>query len=136
MLTLYYSSFLGVFDGLVMTIPNVGNAGEQSGPAGNLQVAIHVEPSAYFQRDGPHIRVTVPLSIDQAVLGSSVTVETIDGPVEIRVRPGTQPGEEQRLRNRGIADAIHHQQGHQFVTFQVKLPKYAFCVAFCAIRIR
>ena len=113
----------GVEDDLVIKFPHLGNAGEMGGPSGHLQVHLRVDSSDYYKRDGANLYVTVPVSLHAALLGSSVTVNTLDGPVELKIKAGTQPGEVQRLRDRGINDRINHVKGHQFVTFKVELPK-------------
>jgi len=114
----------GIDDGMTIKMPGMGNVGDL-GLLGSLYVQVSVDKSTVFKRKGTDLFVNVPLSLEEAVLGAEVAVPTIDGDVKLNVAPGTQPGTEQRMRSRGLKDVKGRTTGHQFVTFNVEIPKYA-----------
>ncbi len=92
----------GIDEGHQIRLSGEGEAGPRGGPAGNLYVAVHVEPHPALRRDGTELYYELPLSITQATLGARVLVPTADGEEELDVRAGTQPGTEIRLRGKGV----------------------------------
>ena len=62
-----------------------------------MRIRIKVSEHKKFKRDGPHVHVDVPIKLTDALLGCIVDVETLDGPVNVRVPPGIQHGEKQVL---------------------------------------
>jgi len=113
----------GVDSGISMRIANEGDAGDQGGPAGHLFVNITVQPDPFFERDGSDIHVTVPVSLAQAVLGATITVPTVRGEVELKVPPGTQPGDKVVMRGRGVQRLSGGAAGSQYVHFKVVVPR-------------
>jgi DnaJ-class molecular chaperone len=84
---------------------------------GNLLLRIHIEPHAYFKRDGKDIVLEVPLSVPEAALGAKVDVPTIHSDhLTVRVPPGASSGTRLRLRGKGIAG------GDQFIEVKVVVP--------------
>ena len=92
----------GVEDGSQFRISGRGEAGHRGGRSGDLFVRIGVREDNRFRRHGSDLLASVAVSYPQAVLGTTLELETIDGPVELRVPPGTQPGARLRIRGRGI----------------------------------
>jgi molecular chaperone DnaJ len=72
------------------------------GRAGDVYVLVRVRPDARFVREGNDIIATVDLTMTQAALGTTVTVPTLNGDVELEFKPGTQPGEIRILRGKGM----------------------------------
>ncbi len=64
-----------------------GEDGPRGGPAGDLYVVTHVDPSPVFKRKGDNLEVEVPLTIPEALLGAEVHVPTLDGAKTLRVSP-------------------------------------------------
>ncbi|MDI3342011.1 MAG: molecular chaperone DnaJ [Sphaerobacter sp.] len=93
-----------------------------NGTPGNLYVRIRVQPHAIFTRQGKQIHLELPLNIVQATLGADVEVPTVDGPVELNIPPGTQPGQQFRLRGKGVPDVRGGSRGDQIVTVRVVIP--------------
>jgi DnaJ-class molecular chaperone len=95
----------------------------QPGPggAGDAIVTISVKPHRFFTRDGDHIRLDLPISLDEAVLGAKVKVPTVDGPVMVGVPAGTSSGKVLRLKGKGFT-AKAGQRGDQLVTLVVDVP--------------
>ena len=91
----------GVRDGSRIRLAGKGEPGRNGGPAGDLYLITHVEPSPLFTRKGDNLEVEVPLTIPEALRGAEVKVPTLNGTKTLRVRPGTAHGTVQRLRGEG-----------------------------------
>ncbi len=92
----------GIDEGHQVRLSGEGEAGPRGGPPGSLYVAVHVTPHPQLRRDGTELYYELDISIAQAALGTRAQVPTVEGPEEIEVRPGTQPGTELRLRGKGV----------------------------------
>jgi molecular chaperone DnaJ len=92
----------GVDHGSTLRLSGRGQAGPRGGPAGDLYVHLSVTPDERFDRQGDDVVVTVPIAFSQAVLGTTVTIDTLDGEEQIEVPAGTSTGYVVRLRGRGI----------------------------------
>ena len=113
----------GVDNNVQMRMTGKGGDGADGMPAGDLYVRVQVQEDPYFSRDGIHIRTDLPVSLTQAVLGSTVDVLTLDGIVKMKVPPGTQPSTTLLLRNKGVKDIQRRNvRGNQYVTIRVKIP--------------
>ena len=92
----------GVAGGQKVRLAGRGAPGERGGPAGDLFVAVTVTPHAVFGRRGEHLTIKVPITYPEAALGAQVSVPTPDGPVTLKVPPGTTSGRTFRVKGRGI----------------------------------
>ena len=93
----------GVQDGQKIKLRGKGQPSPNGGPAGDLIIDIHVKPHPVFSRDGNNIRVTVPVTFHEAVLGATIQVPTLGGdPVKLKVSPGTPNGRVLRVKGRGV----------------------------------
>ena len=94
-----------------------------SGPGGNGDgiVTISVAPHPFFTRDGNNIRLTLPITLNEAVLGAKVKVPTSDGPVMLTIPKGSTSGTVLRIKERGFTDKSG-KRGDTLVTVQVDLP--------------
>jgi molecular chaperone DnaJ len=92
----------GIESGQRIRLSGRGHAGERGGPPGDLYVLVEVEPHERFLRDGDDLVTAVEVGAPHAALGTTVTVETFDGPRELVVEPGTQPGSVVVLRGEGM----------------------------------
>ena len=92
----------GVDTGSTLRLSGRGAAGARGGRSGDLFVHLRVAQHERYWRDGNDLVTTVPISIAQAALGTTVALPTLDGDEELVVPPGTQPGREFVLRNRGV----------------------------------
>ena len=103
----------------------------QSGPGGNGDaiVTIAVQPHRFFKREGDHIRLDLPVSIDEAVLGARIRVPTVDGPVMVSVPRGSSSGKVLRLKGKGFTGR-NGQRGDQLVTLMIDAPDDAELAAF------
>lgn len=112
----------GATDGMTLRLRGKGGPGYGRGPAGDAYVTIHVEDHPVFKREGTNVRVTLDISIDEAVLGAKVPVETIDGRVNVSVPPGASSGQVLRLRGRGVKTRGKDSRGDQLVELRIVMP--------------
>ncbi len=112
----------GVRDGQRIRLRGKGRPGEAGGPAGDLVIAVHVEPHPVFALDGHDLRVTVPVTFAEAALGAQIEVPTLDGrTVRVKVPAGTPSGRTLRVKGHGVASA--QATGDLLVTVQVAVPQ-------------
>ncbi|MEU4156149.1 molecular chaperone DnaJ [Actinoplanes sp. NPDC026670] len=111
----------GVADGQRIRLSGRGEPGDRGGPAGDLYVQVKVRPDDLFGRSGDDLTLTVPISIAEAVLGADLKVPTLDGPVTLRVPPGTPGGRKLRARGKGVVRK-EGQAGDLIVTVDVQIP--------------
>jgi molecular chaperone DnaJ len=113
----------GLADGARIRIPGKGHVGRSGGENGDLYITVHVEPHPVFRREGDDLHVTVPVAIHEAALGARIEVQTLDGPVRLRVPPGTQSGQRFHLREHGVASPRDGRRGDLVVEVRLVLPK-------------
>jgi DnaJ-class molecular chaperone len=109
----------GVEEGSRIRLAGQGQSG--AGGTGDAIVAISIKPHRFFARDGDNIRLDLPISLDEAVLGAKVKVPTVDGPVMLSVPAGTSSGKVLRLKGKGFT-AKGGQRGDQLVTLMIDVP--------------
>ena len=92
--------------------------------AGDAIITIHILPHPFFKLDGRNIRIDLPVTLYEAVLGGPVDVPTLDGRVELKLPPGTNSGRTLRLRGKGLpATASAKEPGDLYVTVRIMLPE-------------
>ena len=109
----------GLDDGTRIRLSGKGQPGP--GGAGDAIVTIQVAPHPFYTREGNHIRINLPVTLKEAVLGAKVKVPTPDGPVMLTIPKGTSSGKVLRLKGRGFTDKSG-KRGDQLVTVEVDLP--------------
>lgn len=92
----------GTASGDVLRLRGRGEPGRNGGPAGDALIEINVTPHPFYTRDGQTIKMELPVTLREAVLGAKITVPTPAGPVALTVKPGADTGTEMRLRGRGV----------------------------------
>ncbi len=90
---------------------------------GDYDVVIEVSPSSKFQREGYDIISDLDLSFSKAVLGDTVEVETVQGPVKLKIPAGTQPNTIIRLAQKGVPHVQGQGRGNHYVRIKVTIPK-------------
>ena len=113
----------GTEDGQVLRLKGQGAPGAGSGPAGDALIEVKVRPHAFFTRKGNDIHVEVPVTLQEAVLGGSIHVPTIDGTVALKVPKGSNTGATLRLRGKGVPEGKGGARGDQYVKLKVVLPE-------------
>jgi molecular chaperone DnaJ len=112
----------GIQDGQTLRMDGEGAPGERGARNGDLLVGISVEDHPEFERDGDDLKKREPISFPQTVFGDTVTVETLDGPVEFDLPAGTQSGETFRLEGKGMPRLKRRGYGDLYVQVQVVTP--------------
>ena len=112
----------GIEDGQRMRITGSGHAGEAGAPAGDLYVEVRVAEDERFEREGGDLISTISIPATEAMLGTTVTVPTLDGSEEVEVEPGTQPNTEKVLRGLGLPRLNSRRRGNQRVILDVFVP--------------
>jgi molecular chaperone DnaJ len=112
----------GVVDGQRIRVKGRGGPGRNNGPAGDLYVVVRVAPHELFGRRGRDLTLTVPLTFSEAALGATIRVPTLEGPVSLRVPPGTPSGRTFRVRGRGVKSG--KTAGDLLVTVEVAVPPH------------
>jgi molecular chaperone DnaJ len=112
----------GIEDGQRMRIAGAGHAGEAGAPSGDLYVEVRVAEDERFERDGSDLISVVSIPATEAMLGTTVTVPTLEGEEEIEVAAGTQPGTEKVMRGAGLPRLNSSRRGSQRVILNVFVP--------------
>lgn len=113
----------GVDDGTQLRLQGRGHAGARGGAAGDLYVLLRVAPHATLRREGNDLVATVRIGIAQAVLGTRVRIETLDGEQDLSIPPGTQPGHVFTMRGGGIPYLHGRGRGDLRVEITVDVPR-------------
>ncbi len=113
----------GVNDGQKIKLRGKGQTSPNGGEAGDLIITCNIKPHPIFSRDGNNIRVTVPVTYAEAVLGATILVPTLGGePVKLKVSPGTPNGRVLRVKGRGVVTAKH--EGDLLATVEIAVPSH------------
>jgi molecular chaperone DnaJ len=112
----------GVEDGTHIQLAGEGETGPGGGPAGDLFLEIVQRPHDIFERQGDDLHCTVTIPMAAAALGATLKVETLDGPADIDIRPGTQSGQAIPLYNQGTAHLNSSGRGDLLIHVTVETP--------------
>lgn len=111
----------GIDDGATIRLSERGEA-VANGPKGDLYIHIRVKPHKKFTREGQLILSSEHVSMVEATLGTEIAVETVDGPVTMKIPPGTQSGTDFKLSGHGVPKLRSEQRGAHIVTVVVDTP--------------
>lgn len=111
----------GTKDGQILRLRGKGGAGIGGGSAGDALIELRVAEHPVFRRDGDDIRLDLPISLSEAVLGGKVTVPTPKGPVTATLPPNANTGKVMRLKGRGVPKPGGG-AGDVYATLKVMLP--------------
>lgn len=111
----------GIDGGEMIRMPGLGEA-VKNGVPGDLYVKVHVKPHAVFKKHGMNLIMDMPIKLTDALIGTTASVETVDGKkLEVKIPPMTAPEETLRIRGKGVsADSV---QGDLLIKLTVTLPK-------------
>ena len=113
----------GISSGQTIEINSGGEAGLRGGPAGNLFVTVRVLDHKIFKREGFDIKCEIPISITQAVLGTKISIPTLDGKAWLKIPAGVQSGKIFRLKGKGIPYLGGGGRGDQLIKVLVIVPQ-------------
>lgn len=89
----------------------------------DFYITIDVRPDPVFKREGADVLVEITIPFTLAILGGTVSVPTVDGEVNLKIRPGIQPGTTIRLRERGIKRLNRSGRGDEYIRINVQIPQ-------------
>lgn len=113
----------GIADGQKIRLKGYGAPGVNGGPAGDLYITFKISGDTQFKRLDNDLYTNVNIDLYTAVLGGEVTVDTMDGKVKLKVKPGTQNGTKTRLKGKGFPVYKKEGQfGDLIVTYNVLIP--------------
>lgn len=113
----------GVDDGSTLKLAGRGAVGMRGGPSGDLYVRLRVEPDDIFQRRNNDLVCDLHLALSQAVLGTKIELETLDGTETISVPHGTEYGKVFRIRNKGVPYLDGRGRGDLLAVVTIDIPK-------------
>lgn len=111
----------GIDDGAVIRLREHGEAAA-NGNKGDLYVQVNVKPHKHFTREGDLILSNEHVDMVEAALGTEIEVQTVDGPVKMKVPAGTQSGTDFKLSNHGVPHIRDKNRGPHIVTVLVDTP--------------
>ena len=113
----------GIMSGQRLRLAGRGHAGEAGAPRGDLYVGVTVAEDSRFEREGNDVVSVLDVPFTRAAMGTSMTVETLDGSHDLELRPGTQPGDVLVLRGKGIPVLGGRGRGDHRVVVNVLVPR-------------
>lgn len=108
----------GVQEGQVIRLRGQGQPSPVGAEPGDALIEVRFKRHKHFRRDGKDLRVDLPITLDEAVLGGRVRVPTLDGPVDINLKPGVDTSKAMRLKDKGLQGS-----GDLLVNLRIVLPK-------------
>lgn len=113
----------GINTGDRQRISGKGNPGTNGGDNGDLYLEYIVSEHDYFIREEDDIYLEVPITLTEAILGGKKIIPTIYGNVKLTIAPGTNSGDKQRIRGKGVNNDYRRNKGDMYVIFKVYTPK-------------
>lgn len=119
----------GIHDGQAVRVPGEGEppsvdvSPSGQGARGDLHVVVRVKKHEFFERDGDHLLMEMPISFTQASLGAEVEVPTIDGKESLNIKKGTQYGDIFRIHDAGLPNLRSGRKGDLIVVAKIETPK-------------
>ena len=112
----------GIEDGMRLRVPGAGHGGEPGASSGDLYVKVRVKEDPELIRDGEDLVHRLRVNFVEAALGVDAEVPTLDGPVPVKIEPGTQPGTTLRLKGKGMPRIRRRGRGDLKVVVDVMIP--------------
>lgn len=113
----------GIYDGQSIRLTGKGGPAPEGGEKGDLYVQIRIRPHKTLTREGDLILSELTISMADAVLGTEVDVETVDGPITMKIPAGTQPSTNFKLSGHGAPRLGSQERGPHIVLVNVEIPK-------------
>ncbi len=115
----------GIEEGKSIRLRGQGQPGQRGGPAGDVIITIRYAPHPVFKVEGRDLRLDLPVTLYEAVLGGKVRVPTLGGEVEMSISPGMSGGRVLRLRGKGMPASAGQPAGDLLATIRIVLPNAA-----------
>lgn len=122
--TLEVSIPAGIEDGKQIRLKRQGQPSPFGGDPGDAMVSVHIAKHPYFRIEGHDLRLDLPVTLYEAILGGKVNAPTLDGTVELTIPPNSNGGRTLRLRGKGLPNPQGH-AGDLLVTLKIVLPEDA-----------
>ena len=114
----------GVENGMQLTMEGEGHSAPRGGINGDLLIIVEEQPHAQFKREDNNLFYTRVISIVDAILGCEITIPCLDGPMTLKLEPGTQSGTVQKLRGKGLPSVNGYGgKGDLYVKILVWIPR-------------
>jgi molecular chaperone DnaJ len=113
----------GVDNGQMLSFSNEGELGINGGINGNLIVIINVKPHPIFKRKGFDVYLDVPITFTQAAMGATISIPTLETPVDFEIPKGTQYGTMFKIKNKGIKYLRRETKGDMYFTVIIETPE-------------
>ena len=113
----------GINTGDRQRVSGKGNPGSNGGENGDLYIEFIVDEHEYYVRENDDIYLEVPLTLTEAILGCKKTIPTLYGNVKLNIAAGTNSGDKQRIKGKGINNKYRRHKGDMFLIFKVYTPK-------------
>jgi molecular chaperone DnaJ len=113
----------GIDEGFQLRLQGEGEMPQDGDSSGDLYVLIHITPDQYFRRDGDDLLCNLTIGFPQAVLGTEVSVPTLEGNADLRIHPGTQHGEIVKLKGKGMPRLRGYGKGDLLVRVNIEVPE-------------
>lgn len=112
----------GINEGQSLRLRGEGEAGRKGRKSGDLYVHVHIRPDDRFRREGDDIHTEAEIHALDAILGTTIEVETVHGAVSLKIPEGTQPAQVLRIKGKGMPILNTSRTGDHYVTVRVKVP--------------
>ncbi|WP_394973023.1 DnaJ C-terminal domain-containing protein [uncultured Croceitalea sp.] len=113
----------GIEDKQTIKIRGYGGKGINGGPKGDLYITFSLLNNTSFKREGTNLYKTIEIPLTTAILGGTITIDTLDGKVKLTIKPETQNSILVKLRGKGFPlYKKENQFGDLFITYQIKIP--------------
>ena len=113
----------GINAGDRQRVSGKGNPGSNGGENGDLYIEFVVDEHDYFIRDNDDIYLEVPLTLTEAIMGCKKEIPTLYGNVKLNISQGTNSGDKQRIRGKGVDNKYRRHKGDMYVVFKIFTPK-------------
>ena len=113
----------GIEHGQRIRIAGAGHTGEHGAAAGDLYVEVRIAPDERFERRGELLVTAARIGVTRALLGGRIEVPTLDGPRELEIPKGAQPGQRIAMRGLGLPSLRGRRRGDQVVVLDVVVPE-------------
>ena len=113
----------GVITGSKVRVKKEGNSGINGGKDGDLYLVIEVEQNPYYSIEGNNILCTLPITPEEAVLGTEITIPSIDGKINVKIPAMTSSGQKLKIPEQGLQNKSGTKKGDIIITILIKLPE-------------